>query len=128
MVYRITLVSVLILSFQFLLGCGKASVLDATNVKVVIQQHKLIDIVKTKYPKLYKDIAVVGISPNDAVLLFVVNKGGTYVYRRGKEQKLEAVHHAKVILPSSITRISYEEGVFMLWSADKLQLTLGDYR
>ena len=127
MVSRIITACVLVFSIQFVLGCGQAEVPATTDGDVVIPQARLIDIVRTKYPELYKDIAVQGVAPDDVVLLFLVKRGGTYVYRRGEGQELEVVHHAKAIMPSSITRITYEDRAFKLWSGDKLQLTLAGY-
>lgn len=87
-------------------------------------QTRLIDILKKDHPELYDDIAVQGATPDDAIILFLVNKGGTYAFRRGEGQVPKLIHHAKVIAPSSITRITHEDRTFMLWSEDKLQLTL----
>ena len=127
MVTRFVTASVLALFVSCSFGCSKAETPDTKLDGVDVSQTRLIDILQANHPELYTDIAVQGATPDDAALLFLVNKGGTYVLRRGAGQMPEIVHHAKIIAPNSITSITYKDRAFMLWSGDKLQLTLAGY-
>lgn len=120
-------VCVLVLSVFFGFSCNGTETPDSDLRSVDNSQTRLIEILQTTHPELYKDIAVQGATPDDTAILFLVNKGGTYVLRRGAGQMPEIIHHAKIISPNSITRITYKDRAFMLWSGDQLQLTLAGY-
>lgn len=127
MASRFIAVCVLLLSVFFSFSGSGAGTPYSDPGSVDNPQARLIEVLKARYPKLYYDIAVQGATPDDAAILFLLNKGGTYVLRRGAGQVPEIIHHAKIIAPGAITRITYQNRAFMLWSGNKLQLTLAGY-
>ena len=127
MVSRFITACVLVLSTYFNFGCSETETPDSNLGGVEETQTPLIDVLQSTHPELYNDIDVQGATPDGAAILFLVNKGGTYVFRRGTGQVPEVIRHAKIIAPNSITRITHKDRSFMLWSGDKLQLTLAGY-
>lgn len=78
------------------------------------------------HPDYADSIAICGISEDETLLLFLDKRGGTFLFRKSTD-KVQSVNHAKVIVPSMITKITYSEknASFTLWAGENKALTIG---
>jgi hypothetical protein len=92
---------------------------------VAEQQSELLALLKEEHPEHFQSIAVHGENPSGSLLLFLAKRGGTYLFRKDSGD-VEAIRHAKLILPSGITRITYSdmERSFILWAGDRYELSI----
>ena len=63
-------------------------------------------------------------NPSRTMILFLLKRGGTYLFRKTTGE-IEPILHAKLILPAQITRFTYseEDGAFILWAGDRKELS-----
>ena len=103
-------------------GCHVSDMEDGSTHD---QQAEILSRLKQTHPEQFNAMVVYGEDPSGNMLLFLVEQGGTYLFRKDTG-KLETIHHAKLVLPSGITRITYSEtsGSFTLWAGDRNELEI----